>query len=75
MTAIVEVETGRETNVLHLPRQAVQSRDGKFVCVVRTASGRETRPVTGRIYSSSAFIVESGLKEGDRVLVPRKRSR
>lgn len=62
---------GRRDAALVLPRQAIEQVDGKSVVQVRR--GSETVPVEVTLGPASAgrVVVESGLAEGDLVVLPR----
>ena len=68
-SASVEVQIGHLANVLHVPIQAVHSREGRFFCYTRGPNGpTETRVKVGG--SNDAFLeIVEGLKEGDEVLL------
>lgn len=77
MTADVSIVTMRRSDVLVVPRQALQSEDGRQVVDVTDDGGATTRQVAvevGVITESSAEV-RSGLAEGDVVVVPAARAR
>ncbi len=73
MTALVAIELERVPGALWLPRAAVE-RGGGGWAVHRTPGGPPS-PVTGRPVGDDAFVIESGLQEGDQVHVRRITSR
>ncbi len=69
-SALVEIVTARMKSALTVPLGAVTWRDGKaFVTAKRDEATQEFTVKLGRGTSGEA-IVESGLKAGDRVLLP-----
>lgn len=73
MTALVAIELERVSGALCLPRAAVE-RGGDGWAVHRTPGGPPV-PITGRPVGDDAFVIESGLQEGDQVHVRRITSR
>lgn len=66
MSADLEIETGRQRDVLLVPLVAIQSSGAERT--VRLASGETRRIVTGPT-DGSRIVVRSGLRAGDRLLV------
>ena len=57
-------------NAVTVPQRAVlEGPQGKFVYVVNEKSAAEPRPVAAGEWSGEDWIITSGLKEGDRVIV------
>jgi membrane fusion protein (multidrug efflux system) len=57
-------------NAVTVPQRAVlDGPQGKFVYVVNEKSAAEPRPVQAGEWSENQWIITSGLKEGDRVIV------
>jgi membrane fusion protein (multidrug efflux system) len=57
-------------NAVTVPQRAVlEGPKGKFVYVVNDKSQAEARPVEAGEWSADAWIITSGLKEGERVIV------
>ena len=57
-------------NSVTVPQRAVlEGSQGKFVYVVNEKSAAEPRPVQAGEWSGEDWIITSGLKEGDRVIV------
>jgi membrane fusion protein (multidrug efflux system) len=57
-------------NAVTVPQRAVlEGPQGKFVYVVNEKSAAEPRPVVAGEWSGGEWIITSGLKEGDRVIV------
>jgi hypothetical protein len=73
MTALVAIELERIPGALWLPRATVE-RGGDGWAVHRTPDGPPV-PITGRPVGDDAFVIESGLQEGDQVHVRRITSR
>lgn len=73
MTANVNIETGRRSNVLLVPAVAVQAgASGSTVNVIKTDGGqRQTVPVKVKTGGTDGVYVEikSGLKEGDKIVL------
>lgn len=74
MNASAEIILAERTDVLMLPVEAIQKKDGKtFVEVIRNAVAEKVEITTGISNSGYAEII-SGLSEGDEVVVPDQRS-
>jgi membrane fusion protein (multidrug efflux system) len=57
-------------NAVTVPQRAVlEGPQGKFVYVVNDKSAAEVRPVQAGEWSGEEWIITSGVKEGDRVIV------
>jgi membrane fusion protein (multidrug efflux system) len=57
-------------NAVAVPQRAVlDGPQGKFVYVVNEKSAAEPRPVQAGEWAQDQWIITSGLKEGDRVIV------
>lgn len=70
MTANVDLVTGTYKDVLYLPIEAVERRDGKDRVRLRNGDATEERTVTLRARTESVAVISEGLKEGDTVAVP-----
>jgi membrane fusion protein (multidrug efflux system) len=58
------------TGVIVVPQRAVQqSLNGSFVYVVDSTGHASPRPVAASAWSGNEWIVDSGLRPGDRVVV------
>ncbi|MBU1179940.1 efflux RND transporter periplasmic adaptor subunit [Patescibacteria group bacterium] len=70
MTANVDIETDKKSNVLYVPARAVFTKDGKqYVKVLIGESEKETEVKTGiRGFEGNIEIIE-GLIEGDRIII------
>ncbi len=75
MTVVIAIEAARLENVLHLPLGAVRIRDGAAFVLARQNDKPRERAIEGRLFGDDAFVVESGLREGDMVWIERRRSR
>ncbi|REK12903.1 MAG: efflux RND transporter periplasmic adaptor subunit [Planctomycetota bacterium] len=74
MTAAVEILVANLSDVLSVPVQAVVEKKGKFYCWVATPGGAEKCQVELGLGNNTRIQINSGLKEGDRVLLnPRDR--
>jgi HlyD family secretion protein len=72
MTARVFLLREERPGVLAIPREYIASRDGGFVCQVRSARGRITeKPVELGVEGRVLTEVRSGLREGDVVVAWR----
>ena len=71
MSARLDIHLGTVTNALWLPLAAVtETPDGPRVRLVEGS----TRAVVGRVVGADAFVIESGVAEGDRVVIERRRT-
>ena len=70
MSAIVELIVEAPEPKLVVSRAAIEKENGTFLARVR--DGRRTRqvPVNGYVLNETDFVVDSGLNEGDRLVVP-----
>ena len=75
MTVVLEITVGREEDVLYLPASAVRLADGAAVVLTGPADAPQDKTITGRAFGDGLFIVDSGLRQDELVLVERKRSR
>jgi len=69
MSAEVEVEIARYRDVLSIPTSAVLESDEGHFCWVETSRGTARREVRLGDSNDASIIVESGIEEGDRVLL------
>ncbi|MBI2035789.1 MAG: efflux RND transporter periplasmic adaptor subunit [Candidatus Liptonbacteria bacterium] len=71
MTANIDIETGRKTDVIVIPQRSVISRGGETMARVLLKDGAvsETPVTTGLRGSSGEIEIVSGLNEGDQVLL------
>lgn len=67
LTAHVEIEGGRLQHVLYVPRQALFSKDGKWVAFVRSAGGGYEQHVVHIAGQSESRAAVEGLAEGAEV--------
>jgi len=70
MSAIISAETRKPLEGLFLPRQALVRKDDGS-CFVYGGRGEDLKPVKGRDFNDMLFLVVSGLKEGERIYIPR----
>ena len=57
-------------NAVKVPQRAVlEGPQGKFVYVVNEKSQAETRPIEAGEWAGDAWIITSGLKAGERVIL------
>lgn len=68
MNAEVRIEGERRDKVLRVPLQALQSRDDKIVCFVKSGTMMQERPVTVGLRDAFFAEIRDGLKEGDEIL-------
>ena len=69
MTANIDIETARETNVLLVPSRAVFAKEGeKFVRIPAGATTTEIKVTVGLRGSNGMIEVLSGLSEGDSIV-------
>ncbi len=66
MTVHIEIETGRQNNVLHLPAAAIQTGPDGFSVQLNKNGGARTH-VEGAAFGDDTFIITSGLAQGDVV--------
>lgn len=69
MSAEVEVVIARHENVLKIPVAAVLETDKGAFCWLKMAEGSQRRPLKLGDSNDVHIIVESGLKEGDEVIL------
>ncbi|MCA9138665.1 MAG: hypothetical protein KDB00_17960 [Planctomycetales bacterium] len=69
MSAEVEIVLARHQDVLTTPTSACLEIQGEFICWVKTRSGAERRVVELGDSSSMFILVESGLNEGEQVIL------
>jgi len=70
MTAEAKILVDRLDNVLQLPIESVQQRNGKFFCAIPSLTGKiETRELKIGKSNETSLIVESGLEEGEQVVL------
>lgn len=68
-SVVLRLPAGAGREVLTVHKDAVMTRKGRQVVVLSVDGKAEMRPVTLGPPSGSRFVVESGLKEGDLVIV------
>ena len=72
MSVSARVIVRRRRDVVRIPQQAVVDRGGGSTVTVRTASGAlRTRPVELGLAGATFVEVRSGLRAGERILVPQ----
>ena len=69
MTAVVEIDVGHLNDVLLAPVEAVVQIDGHDWCYLEEHGDIERRLVTLGGTNDQFVEIQSGLKEGDRVLL------
>ena len=69
MSCVVEIIIARHHDVLTIPVSAVVETDQFNFCWVKTPDGIERRPITLGDSNDVFIIVESGLNEGDEVIL------
>lgn len=70
MTAEAKILVEKMNDVLQLPIEAIQERDGVFYCAIPKADGGiETREIQLGKGNETSLIVESGLKAGETVVL------
>jgi len=69
MTALVEVEVGRRDDALQVPLAAVHGSPGAWTVRRRSGGSVIDHPVTGQPLGDLLFLIESGLAEGDEILL------
>jgi len=66
----VRAQTGTEINAIVLPQRAVTELQGSYqVALVDETNGVHLQPVTVGAQFGASWIIQSGLKPGDRVIV------
>ena len=66
----VQLRGAHVPNAVSVPQRAVlEGPQGKFVYVVNAQSQAEARPVQAGEWSGDTWIITSGLKEGERVII------
>lgn len=69
MTALVTVAIGTRADALHLPLEGVRRSGEGWTATVLGGGIAEERTVVGAPFGDRFFVIESGLVEGDTVLV------
>jgi HlyD family secretion protein len=69
MTAEVEIQTGKRSDVLTVPSSAVAREDGHEVCYVASDETLERRPVEIGRATQDQLEVTRGLSEGEQVVL------
>jgi multidrug efflux pump subunit AcrA (membrane-fusion protein) len=69
MTANIDIITAELKDVVHIPLEAVRVMDGiETVYVVQ--DGQPTkRPVRVRLRTESRAVIESGIREGEEIMI------
>lgn len=67
MSATAEIIVAELKDVIYVPIQAVDTKDGKRVCWIHASQGPELREVETGYYTDESVEITSGLKEGERV--------
>lgn len=70
MSARVEVEVEPPRDALFVPRAAVRRRRGETSVLRKSVGGAAWTRIEGRLHGDRYFMVEKGLSEGDRVVLP-----
>jgi HlyD family secretion protein len=68
MSATVEIETGRVSNALVIPVEAMAVVDGQQSCYVVADNGLERRAIKTRRATRDLLEITAGVQEGERVL-------
>jgi len=68
MSASVEIDTGRVSNALVIPVEAMVVVDGQQSCYVVAEDGLERRAIQTRRATRDMMEITAGLHEGERVL-------
>jgi HlyD family secretion protein len=68
MSATVEIDTGRVSNALVIPVEAMAVVDGQQSCYVVADNGLERRAIKTRRATRDLLEITAGLQEGERVL-------
>ncbi|WP_231571675.1 efflux RND transporter periplasmic adaptor subunit [Gordoniibacillus kamchatkensis] len=76
MTATAQIQIQDKKNILTLPIQALQSRNGKYYVSLQKADGttEEQHEVKIGVRSATMAEIVSGLNEGDQVVIPTRRT-
>jgi multidrug efflux pump subunit AcrA (membrane-fusion protein) len=69
MSVVVEVIMARHENVLMIPASAVSETSSGYACWVETLDGTQRRTLELGDSSDMFIVVESGLQEGDTVII------
>jgi HlyD family secretion protein len=69
MSAEVRIIIRELKGVLLIPVQAVVTRGGERICLVKTALGAQVRPIETGEYNDRFIEVVSGLEEGEQVVL------
>jgi multidrug efflux pump subunit AcrA (membrane-fusion protein) len=69
MNAEVRIFVDRQENALQVPVQALCETKGHYFCLVQGGTQFETREVRVRSSNDSFMIIESGLQEGEQVVM------
>jgi HlyD family secretion protein len=68
MSATVVINTGRITDALVIPTEAVAMENGEESCYVVGENGLERRPIKTRRATRDLLEVTAGLQEGEQIL-------
>ena len=72
MTGEVYIVTSEKKNILELPLEAVQEKNGHPFVMAETADGKQVmEKIKTGIHDDQFVEVTSGLKEGDKVVIPK----
>jgi macrolide-specific efflux system membrane fusion protein len=69
MTADITITTAAVSNVLAVPAAAIRGTTGSYTVLVLVNGQPESRPVTVGLMTSSLVEIQSGLTEGDPVVI------
>jgi multidrug efflux pump subunit AcrA (membrane-fusion protein) len=76
MTANIDIITDVAKDVLYLPLIALNQNDGKAAVILRLPSGEDqVRPIVLGLKNETVAAIIEGLKEGDRVILPKRNSK
>lgn len=69
VTAQVEILVAQLENTLSVPIQAVHNENGRYFCHVKNLTGTEPKEVKIGMMNTNFIEIQSGLKEGEKVLL------
>ncbi|HET9615227.1 MAG TPA: efflux RND transporter periplasmic adaptor subunit, partial [Candidatus Limnocylindrales bacterium] len=69
MTANITITTASASNVLAVPAAAIRGTSGNYTVLVLVNGQPQSRPVTVGLITSSLVEVQSGLNQGDPVVI------
>jgi len=72
MTADITIKTQERKNVLRIPKELIEGRDGKKIVKVAEGKEIEEREIKTGLEGNDFVEVLSGLKEGEKIIVEEK---